>query len=520
MIIKYIKNHKYIIPAVFMMLLFYIGIAGMIPYTHDDWEWGTETGLTHLFTADINSRFCGNLIEVILTRNEIIKTVFMALVFVLIPLSITIFASRISGINNNSNKDLVHTVIFLFANLIILLIPADVWAQTNGWVAGFSNFVVSGGALAIFFYILAVSTSSDKTRKSWLINSILCFIYGVMIQLFIENLTVFYFIFAVVFLIAGWKKANKKTLIPLCSGLLAGAVLMFSNNIYLSLLKTGYAVDEYRQLMYDPNQPFYVFIADSVKCFFDVMLPLMILHHGVLAGLIAVLMAVPTYKNTKNKLLGLCLTIINGALCLYYVATYVAGVITGRQSIENSFLSSTIDFIFVLLIFIEIFLAYRDRKRLFSWLMILWLSPFLVIAPMLMVNTVGPRSFFTVYICLILFGATVLGVLLSGAGKKAAGIILSLTAALTLVICVRWIVIYKAISVETRTRKMQIETAVANGDKYIHFDRFPYDEYLWFPDPKDPERIVWFKDFYGIPEDTVIVFKKWEDQGGLPDIQE
>ena len=137
-----------------------------------------------------------------------------------------------------------------------------------------------------------------------------------------------------------------------------------------------------------------------------------------------------------------------------------------------------------------------------------------------MVNTVGPRSFFTVYICLVLFGATVLGVLLSGAGKKVAGIILSLTAALTLVICVRWIVIYKAISVETRTRKLQIETAVANGDKYIHFDRFPYDEYLWFPDPKDPERIVWFKDFYGIPEDTVIVFKKWEDQGGLPDIQE
>ena len=122
----------------------------MIPYTHDDWEWGTETGLTHLFTADINSRFCGNLIEVILTRNEIIKTVFMALVFVLIPLSITIFASRISGINNNSNKDIVHTVIFLFANLIILLIPADVWAQTNGWVAGFSNFVVFNGFLFHF----------------------------------------------------------------------------------------------------------------------------------------------------------------------------------------------------------------------------------------------------------------------------------------------------------------------------------------------------------------------------------
>ena len=151
-----------------------------------------------------------------------------------------------------------------------------------------------------------------------------------------------------------------------------------------------------------------------------------------------------------------------------------------------------------------------------SWLLVLWVSPFLVIAPMIVINTVGPRSFYTAYICLILFGASVLGLLLTGTKKKI-NVVPVLIAALTLVLCARWIIIYKAIGDETAKRKTQIETAVANGDKVIYFGRFPYEEYLWFPDPTGPTRIRWYKDFYGIPEDTTVVFEIWEELGEMPE---
>jgi hypothetical protein len=90
-------------------------------------------------------------------------------------------------------------------------------------------------------------------------------------------------------------------------------------------------------------------------------------------------------------------------------------------------------------------------------------------------------------------------------------------AAVLLGLCVRWIVIYKAIGDESRVRKLQIETAIANGDNYIYFEKFPYDDYLWFPDPTGPTRIGWYKDFYGIPEDIDIVFEIWKEQGEMPE---
>ena len=228
-------------------------------------------------------------------------------------------------------------------------------------------------------------------------------------------------------------------------------------------------------------------------------------------------MAVATAKNAKNRLAALCLPLINSMLCIYYAATYIAALMTGRSVIEDSPLTTAIDSAFVLLIFIEIILVFKNHKKLLSWLLVLWLSPFMVIAPMLAVNTVGPRSYYTAYVCLIAFGATVLAFLLAGAKKKTAYMISAFIAAVLLGLCVRWIVIYKAIGDESRVRKLQIETAIANDDTYIYFEKFPYDDYLWFPDPTGPTRIGWYKDFYGIPEDIDIVFEIWKEQGEMPE---
>ena len=56
------------------MLAFYVWIAAQIPYTHDDWDWGLEVGMQHLLKADINSRYVGNLIEVICGMINIFET--------------------------------------------------------------------------------------------------------------------------------------------------------------------------------------------------------------------------------------------------------------------------------------------------------------------------------------------------------------------------------------------------------------------------------------------------------------
>ena len=40
-----------------LFYLFYLWMAWQIPYTHDDWDWGLDIGLTQLFYATINSRY-------------------------------------------------------------------------------------------------------------------------------------------------------------------------------------------------------------------------------------------------------------------------------------------------------------------------------------------------------------------------------------------------------------------------------------------------------------------------------
>ena len=66
---------------------FYIYLAAQIPYTHDDWDWGLSNGWEQLLTANINSRYSGNFLEVLMTRSGVFKTLFMGLSFCALPLS-------------------------------------------------------------------------------------------------------------------------------------------------------------------------------------------------------------------------------------------------------------------------------------------------------------------------------------------------------------------------------------------------------------------------------------------------
>ena len=101
------------------MLAFYLWVAAQIPYTHDDWDWGLEVGMQHLLKADINSRYVGNLIEVIITRSVILKTLIMGMILTLIPVSITIIVGKFIP-KERKSSDLIQVSVFLFSNMMIL----------------------------------------------------------------------------------------------------------------------------------------------------------------------------------------------------------------------------------------------------------------------------------------------------------------------------------------------------------------------------------------------------------------
>ncbi len=508
-----LTKNKFYLASIFLMLLFYIWIAVQIPYTHDDWDWGLQLGMKHLLTADINSRYMGNLIEVILTRSTILKTFVMGIVFTLIPMTITIFTCKLL-ILNEENADLIRAMLFMFSNLMIMLLPKDIWRQTNGWIAGFSNFVVSSLALLSYFIFIIGFDSETKESKKTKKNNIGLFFFGIAIQLFLENLSIFFFLFSSFFLIAYRKEKDIfREIAPLFLGNLIGLMIMFSSNIYSSLWNTGYAIGTYRHLMYDPTRPLHAFILESGLRYLKEFIPQIVSHNGILMGYIAIMMAFNMIK--KKELFYSVLCGINIVFCVYYVYSYFKRNpfldILHNFGTISTFVTTLLDCTFVVLMIIETVILFKTNKRFLSWFIVVWLSPFIIIAPMIMINTVGPRSFYTTDICFILIGSIIFSSIVSHRPKNVMVVmsVLFLTAMTSL--CIRWIKIYEPIGKHSRERERIIENTITNGGNHISFSQYPNSDYLWFPDPieTDSWRVSWFKEFYHIPDNIDIWFDSW-----------
>lgn len=477
------------------MLLLYMWMAAQIPYTHDDWDWGLKLGMDHLLTADINSRYAGNLIVVLLTRIPALKTVFMGIVFTAIPASVSVLASKIMNTGKEEDQDLIRTVIFIFANIMILSMPKDVWRQTNGWTAGFSNFTVSALAMLLYFILIM----KDPGKK--ILNCIGLFVFGVAIQLFLENLTVFFFLFSVFHLLI-FRKIRQTG--PLLLGNLTGLIIMFSSSIYSSLWNTGYAVGNYRHLMYDPSNPLHTFIFEAASRYLKEFMPQIISHHAILAGLIALLAAVRLFaiRRTASSIPG----IINMLYFFYYIYSHIMG---NPFRDTGNLLVPGLDCFFAVLMTVETVMLFRSDKRLLFRMTVLWLTPFIIVAPMLIINTAGPRTFYTTDICFTLFASILLSTVLTLKPKHKLLLPLIVCLIGLTVISIRWIGIYKPIGELTRERERLIAETIENGGKKITFREYPNSDYLWLPIPgnKDSWRYPCFKEFYHIPEDVDIEFE-------------
>ena len=510
---EFLNRHRFLLISFVIMLTFYSWMAVQIPYTHDDWDWGIQVGLQHLLTADINSRYAGNLIEVVLTRNAFLKSLVMGLVFSLIPLAATAFAVIIK---ENRKTDRIQTSIFMFTNLLILLIPEDIWRQTNGWVAGFSNFVISALALLSYYLILLNYRSPNVTRKGKVLTGVLVFAFGVIIQLFLENLTVYIFLFSIFFTLLNRKQHDMvKRMIPLLAGNLMGLIIMFSSSVYSTLVQTGYAIGTYRQLMYDPNQPLSVFIAGAIRRYYEEFIPQIVFHNGIFMGIIAGIMTGLVLIKTKRGNLRLYFTAGNILFCLYYAYSYFREFPFSRFlsyfGMETyHFILLTVDCVFVLFVAIETILLFKEEKKILFWLLVLWLSPFAMMAPMIMINTVGPRCFYTTDICFITFASLALYLLITQISRHIN--VLTLLFAFALLISgIHWIRIYEPIGEQRMEREKLIQAAITEGSEQIVFSEYPNDEYLWVPDPaqEKPWRGEYFKEFYHIPENVEIWFESW-----------
>lgn len=488
--ISWLKENWQIVMVSLLTGAFYIYLAAQIPYTHDDWDWGLANGWEQLITANINSRYSGNLFEVLMTRSELFKSLFMGLVFTALPIAIAAFTA----------KDKSKTVsLILASNILLLLIPQVIWQQTYGWVAGFANFVTSALWVSLFF-LFSQSLFQEKAQMPK--GVLKCFLVGVFcvsMQLFAENITVFMVGVSLVFWIASgikWRKISGYYTMMLF-GTIIGAVIMFSSSMYETLLSTGQAVDGYRELTFDVESGLFEIVSGFLARFFGEFLPGIYggdnwFYCVIISMLFIVLLAQVKERKLKYPMIGL---VILSTIAVIMMALTEKGSIKILASVSVGYFLS---------IFLSIIVAFSDKKLTMLKLSGIWWAHPLVMVPLVVINTVGERSFLMPVVFLIMFIAALLSeVKINWRLDKVLSICL-------LVLIIYWGAIYTDIGSVKRERAELINEAIVNEASEVILPQFPHEEYLWWPDPKSEYRRKYFRLFYGLKENVEIKFA----QGG------
>ena len=484
--------------------IFYFWMAAQIPYTHDDWDWGLDIGLHQWLHATVNSRYAGNFFEIIMTRSELVKIIVMGSAYFLVPFLLSHLAMKL--IPNASKK--TRLTLFLLANCLLLSMDRMMWRQTYGWVAGYANFVISALFMMPWIDEIISAFSNDhadkKTAPQFLF---LYFFLSLTSQLFLENVALFHVllgIFLSVFHYVQNRKIPARTLVMVI-GSIIGLLIMFSSSIYDTLLTTGSAVDNYRQIPLLADNSLSETLLQTVRT-------IVILGIGLYADnyflclfiLVCLSCLLVNHQRTTNDPWGKRLFFGNIAYSVILTVWAYADHISLEGT--NYLYAFVVSVTFFLLATIElIYLFKSDRRQLYRQLVI-WLSAPMLIAPLALTTVVGSRLFFSSNLFLILLALVLFGHIAlqpdTNFFNKSLKIVSFLIAGL--LICHGFV--YAQIGYCKHIRNARIREAIVNESMEIILPAFPYSDYLHFPDPAVEIRLDFFKEFYGIPEHVDVIF--------------
>ena len=103
------KNWKLYLFYAFIFIFLFV-LSYYFPYSNDDWSWGSQSGLDRLYSGykDYNGRYLGNTLAIILTRSNILKSLFMSITY----FGIGYLIKRI--VNKNNNGIMIFSILMLF----------------------------------------------------------------------------------------------------------------------------------------------------------------------------------------------------------------------------------------------------------------------------------------------------------------------------------------------------------------------------------------------------------------------
>lgn len=472
---------------IILAFVFIACLAFLFPYSGDDWAWGSSIGLERLSSgfANYNGRYLGNILVILLTRSNLLKSVIVSITVVGIAYGSMRFI-------NKENK-----IIFWLVLAFICLMPTTVLSQGLVWTSGFTNYAVPTLFIIVYMNIFKDIEQEDYMQRNWM--PVLTFVLGVSNALIMENISLYNVFISFIFIIYTYYKHKKIDIaqVTFFIGALLGTGIMFSNGAYANIASNQ---DGYRAIAQEGN-----IVINAFHLYFNKVYTLFSFQNVLLNSTIIYYVLKFVEKLLNNVKLKKISNYFLNVSRMYLILFFIYSIIKTINPKWNILLKYTKYFegliVIGFCIIIFIITLYGVKKNLnMKKALYCEVSIVVLLAPLFIVNPIGPRNFLPIY-CLFIVLLLCFFDLEKNDFKIKQFIILLFVTSYVYLLSV-YSHVYKA-SIE---RIDYINERIGVEDT-IEIKSLPYSNYIWFPDPKEKLWNERFKLFYNIPEEFEIIVK-------------
>lgn len=487
------RSKKFNLIIKISLLLLAVAIFYFVPYTHDDWAWGSSIGidrLTSLF-KDYNGRWAGNLVVLALTRFRFLKAIISAG-------TIYFIVMLIRKIVDEKNNQLSYIAIIL-----MLLMPIGIIAQAIAWTSGFSNYTISFVFTLLFIY-LNKDMFNDKEPNMKIILIIPMLFMGFIAALFLENLTIYNIVLAL-FIVGYHFFKNKKIIFSNLAFLIGscfGAILMFSNGAYHNVVS---ATDDYRSIAHNN-----IFV-QAFNTYFESMYEFLVQNNlvvNIVLGSLLVFIILNYMEKNKKKISKPKTCILNLALFVFigYIGYLLFLNLNDNVNLfvktdYRRYIDGILAIVFYLMIIISIFIVIDNKEKKKRILFELF-SIIVLTAPLFIVTPIGPRNFFQNYVLYTIIICELISYIKEKKSSKIDVIFILLSFVLLMCYFLVFLNVYRIDSL-----RINIINNSSKNAKTICLPNLPNVRFMHGPNPVDGIFEERFKLFYGIDKDVEIVFE-------------
>lgn len=473
--------------ALFALLSF------LFPYICDDWAWGSSIGEERLatFFSGYNGRYLGNLLVMAMTRSKFLTVALKAISFFGCCWICYKYAQKQT------------TGVMLFAAILLLVMPSDMFTQVVVWTSGYANYVPS--ALITGLYILMIRNLPEslmQPAENKIYLSVSAALMGVCGALFVESVTLLNIVLGLAVVIYSkmkYGKARAYHLTFLC-GTVLGTVLMFSNSAY-SRIAAGN--DTYRSTAESLSDLIYMIGSHLRKCIDFVVFSNYIMCTLISAMLVCLVGFTIVHMKSKTQKMTAAVGTATNILCLIVI---ILDNILEEGAIQSPYLKILIGVLYALSI-VTIIVVCVARKSQLRMLFPLCCVP-VSIAPLLVVNPLGARCLFVTYLLFMIFCADLFCYLLYDVigDKKVTRIVDCGMIVGFMILAIVYIAIFGKIHCIDTKRNEFAKLQSDNGEKTVIVCELPYSRYQHYSDPSVEPWDIRYKLFYGLNEDVTFEF--------------